>query len=224
MLVLTAFSDRARILGALEAGACGYLLKDAASEDVAEGIRAAARGESPLDPRAARTVLSARTEPDPLAGLSQREREVLDALVEGLPNKLIARRLEISEKTVKSHLTRDLPRARRDRPHAGRAVGRAPRSRPKVSLSPGPGRWHRPGCMLAPPSARCSSCCSRAAARRAARPPSASRSTSAPRRAARSRPRSRVDRARGLARRRRPRGPRRLARHAVTARSPTPTA
>jgi len=106
VLVLTAFSDRQRILGALEAGACGYLLKDAASEDVAEGIRAAARGESPLDPRAARTVLSARNEPDPLAGLSQREREVLDALVEGLPNKLIARRLEISEKTVKSHLTR----------------------------------------------------------------------------------------------------------------------
>jgi len=106
VLVLTAFSDRARILGALEAGACGYLLKDAASQDVAEGIRAAARGESPLDPRAARTVLSARSEPDPLAGLSHREREVLDALVEGLPNKLIARRLEISEKTVKSHLTR----------------------------------------------------------------------------------------------------------------------
>jgi DNA-binding NarL/FixJ family response regulator len=106
VLVLTAFSDRARILGALEAGACGYLLKDVASEEVAEGIRAAARGESPLDPRAARTVLTARSEPDPLAGLSQREREVLDALVEGLPNKLIARRLEISEKTVKSHLTR----------------------------------------------------------------------------------------------------------------------
>jgi DNA-binding NarL/FixJ family response regulator len=106
VLVLTAFSDRPRILGALEAGACGYLLKDVASEEVAEGIRAAARGESPLDPRAARTVLSARSEPDPLAALSQREREVLDALVEGLPNKLIARRLEISEKTVKSHLTR----------------------------------------------------------------------------------------------------------------------
>jgi DNA-binding NarL/FixJ family response regulator len=106
VLVLTAFSDRPRILGALEAGACGYLLKDVASEEVAEGIRAAARGESPLDPRAARTVLSARTEPDPLAGLSEREREVLALLVEGLPNKLIARRLAISEKTVKSHLTR----------------------------------------------------------------------------------------------------------------------
>jgi DNA-binding NarL/FixJ family response regulator len=106
VLVLTSFSDRPRILGALEAGACGYLLKDASSDEVAAGIRAAARGESPLDPRAARTVLDARTEPDPLAALSQREREVLELLVEGLPNKLIARRLEISEKTVKAHLTR----------------------------------------------------------------------------------------------------------------------
>jgi len=105
VLVLTSFSDRARILGALEAGACGYLLKDVAADQVAEGIRAAARGESPLDPRAARTVLAARTEPDPAAGLSPREREVLGLLVAGLPNKLIARRLEISEKTVKSHLT-----------------------------------------------------------------------------------------------------------------------
>jgi DNA-binding NarL/FixJ family response regulator len=106
VLVLTAFSDRARILGALEAGAVGYLLKDVASDEVAEGIRAAARGESPLDPRAARTILSARAEPDPLERFSQREREVLALLIDGLPNKLIARRLEISEKTVKSHLTR----------------------------------------------------------------------------------------------------------------------
>jgi DNA-binding NarL/FixJ family response regulator len=106
VLVLTSFSDRPRILGALEAGASGYLLKDVAADEVAEGIRAAARGESPLDPRAARTVLTARHEPDPLAALSDREREVLKLLLEGLPNKLIARRLEITEKTVKSHLTR----------------------------------------------------------------------------------------------------------------------
>jgi DNA-binding NarL/FixJ family response regulator len=106
VLVLTSFSDRPRILGALEAGASGYLLKDVAADEVAEGIRAAARGESPLDPRAARTVLTARHEPDPLATLSDREREVLQLLLEGLPNKLIARRLEITEKTVKSHLTR----------------------------------------------------------------------------------------------------------------------
>jgi DNA-binding NarL/FixJ family response regulator len=106
VLVLTSFSDRPRIMGALEAGACGYLLKDVDADEVAEGIRAAARGESPLDPRAARTVLDARSAPDPLGGLSEREREVLGLLVEGLPNKLIARRLQISEKTVKSHLTR----------------------------------------------------------------------------------------------------------------------
>jgi DNA-binding NarL/FixJ family response regulator len=106
VVVLTSFSDRPRIMGALEAGACGYLLKDVDADEVADGIRAAARGESPLDPRAARTMLDARTAPDPLAGLSEREREVLQLLVEGLPNKLIARRLAISEKTVKSHLTR----------------------------------------------------------------------------------------------------------------------
>jgi DNA-binding NarL/FixJ family response regulator len=106
VLILTAFSDRSRILRALDAGARGYLLKDASSEEVAEGIRAAARGESPLDPRAARTILAARAEPDPLAGCSPREREVLGLLVEGMPNKLMARRLEISEKTVKAHLTR----------------------------------------------------------------------------------------------------------------------
>jgi DNA-binding NarL/FixJ family response regulator len=105
VLVLTSFSDRPRILGAIEAGACGYLLKDVAAEEVAEGIRAAARGESPIDPRAARTILTAQSEPDPAARLSAREAEVLTLLVEGLPNKLIARRLEISEKTVKTHLT-----------------------------------------------------------------------------------------------------------------------
>ena len=93
VLVLTAFSDRGRITGALKAGARGYLLKDVDARGVAEGIRAAARGEAPLDPRAARTMLDAQSQPDPLAGLSEREREVLGLLVEGLPNKLIARRL-----------------------------------------------------------------------------------------------------------------------------------
>ncbi|WCB92228.1 Transcriptional regulatory protein LiaR [Baekduia alba] len=105
VLVLTSFSDRARILGAVEAGACGYLLKDVEAEEVADGIRAAARGESPIDPRAARAIISAKSQPDPGDGLSAREGEVLALLVEGLPNKLIARRLEISEKTVKTHLT-----------------------------------------------------------------------------------------------------------------------
>jgi len=106
VLVLTSFSDRRRIVGALSAGAVGYLLKDAAADEVVRGIESAARGESPLDPRAARSLLEAQSEPDPLEGLSEREREVLGLLLEGMPNKNIARRLGISEKTVKSHLTR----------------------------------------------------------------------------------------------------------------------
>jgi DNA-binding NarL/FixJ family response regulator len=105
VLVLTSFSDQRRIVAALKAGAVGYLLKDAAADEVVRGIRAAARGESPIDPRAARLLIDAQNRPDPLEGLSSREREVLELLLDGLPNKLIARRLEISEKTVKSHLT-----------------------------------------------------------------------------------------------------------------------
>jgi DNA-binding NarL/FixJ family response regulator len=105
VLVLTSFSDRRRIMGALDAGAVGYLLKDASAEEVVRGIRSAAEGGSPLDPRAARSLLEAKSAPDPLAGVSPREREVFGLLLDGMPNKLIARRLGISEKTVKSHLT-----------------------------------------------------------------------------------------------------------------------
>jgi DNA-binding NarL/FixJ family response regulator len=105
VVVLTSFSDREQILSALDAGAIGYLLKDAEPGDLIEGIRAAARGESPLDPKAARAVLTGRRAPSPDADLTAREREVLSLVAEGLPNKLISRRLEISEKTVKAHLT-----------------------------------------------------------------------------------------------------------------------
>jgi DNA-binding NarL/FixJ family response regulator len=105
VLMLTSFSDRHRITGALDAGAVGYLLKDASADDVVRGLRAAAAGGSPLDPRAARELLEAKSAPDPLEGVSPREREVLGLLLEGLPNKLIAVRLGISEKTVKTHLT-----------------------------------------------------------------------------------------------------------------------
>jgi DNA-binding NarL/FixJ family response regulator len=106
VLVLTSFSDQRRITGALDAGAVGYLLKDASAEEVVRAIRTAAAGGSPLDPRAARALLEAKSAPDPLAGISPREREVLALLLDGMPNKLIARRLGISEKTVKTHLTR----------------------------------------------------------------------------------------------------------------------
>lgn len=106
VVILTSFSDRARILDALDAGATGYLLKDAEPDQLLRGIRAAAVGEAPLAPRAASELLAERHETRPASGLTPREREVLAMVAEGLPNKLIARRLEISEKTVKAHLTR----------------------------------------------------------------------------------------------------------------------
>ncbi len=105
VLVLTSFSDARRITAALGVGAAGYLLKDASADDVIRGLRAAAEGGAPLDPKAARLLLEARDAPDPLEGISPREREVFALLLDGLPNKLIAHRLGISEKTVKTHLT-----------------------------------------------------------------------------------------------------------------------
>jgi DNA-binding NarL/FixJ family response regulator len=105
VVVLTSFSGRQEIIEALDAGASGYLLKDAEPQELLGGVRAAARGDAPLAPRAAREVLSARSEERPDAGLSPREQDVLRLVAEGLPNKLIARRLSISEKTVKAHLT-----------------------------------------------------------------------------------------------------------------------
>jgi DNA-binding NarL/FixJ family response regulator len=105
IVILTSFSDQRRILAALDAGAVGYLLKDSEPEDIFRGVRAAARGESPLAPKAASAVLEARSSARPTENLTPREREVLALVASGLSNKQIARRLEISEKTVKSHLT-----------------------------------------------------------------------------------------------------------------------
>jgi DNA-binding NarL/FixJ family response regulator len=105
VVVLTSFSDRERILQALDAGAAGYLLKDVEPAELAKAIRSAARGDAPLDPRAARALLGERQAAGPAFELSDREREVLLLVAEGLPNKQIARQLSISEKTVKAHLT-----------------------------------------------------------------------------------------------------------------------
>jgi DNA-binding NarL/FixJ family response regulator len=105
VVLLTAFSDRKRILDAIDAGAVGYLLKDVEPDELVRGLEAAARGESPLSPKAAQALVTARGGHGDKPQLTPREDEVLTLVAEGLPNKLIARRLEISEKTVKAHLT-----------------------------------------------------------------------------------------------------------------------
>ena len=105
VLVLTSFSDSERIIAALDAGAVGYLLKDADPDEVIEGVRAVARGESPLHPKAARELLRARNRPTEKPQLTPREADVLRLVRQGLANKQIARRLGISERTVKAHLT-----------------------------------------------------------------------------------------------------------------------
>jgi DNA-binding NarL/FixJ family response regulator len=104
VVVLTSFSDQERILDALDAGAIGYLLKDVEPAQLLAGVRSAARGESPIDPKAARQLLRARGQ-RVSAGLTPREFEVLSLVRRGLANKQIARSLDISERTVKAHLT-----------------------------------------------------------------------------------------------------------------------
>jgi DNA-binding NarL/FixJ family response regulator len=105
VIVFTSFSDRERILRALDAGAIGYLLKDAEPDELHRAIRAAVRGEAPLAPKAAAALLAARSSAGLSQDLTDREREVLQLVASGLANKQIARRLGISEKTVKGHLT-----------------------------------------------------------------------------------------------------------------------
>ncbi len=105
VVILTSFSERDEILNALDAGAIGYLLKDAEPDELIRGVRAAARGDSPLAPKAARTLITSRASSASGDPLTARERQVLSLVANGLPNKLIARELGIAEKTVKAHLT-----------------------------------------------------------------------------------------------------------------------
>ena len=105
VVMLTSYAEDQTVLAALDAGACGYILKDAEPAEVVKAVFAAWRGEAPLASRAARVLLGARIRPRSEANLTPREEEVLSLVGEGLANKQIARRLGISEKTVKAHLT-----------------------------------------------------------------------------------------------------------------------
>lgn len=102
VLVLTSHDTDADILGAIEAGACGYLLKDAGPDELLAAVHAAAAGESALSPTVAARLLSRLRDPQPT--LTTRELEVVRAVAEGATNRQAAASLHLSEATVKTHL------------------------------------------------------------------------------------------------------------------------
>jgi len=103
VLVLTTYDTDSHVLPAIEAGATGYLLKDAPREELLRGVRAAARGEAVLSPSVAARLMSRVRKPS-TGPLSQRELEVLQLVATGNTNREAAARLFITEATVKTHL------------------------------------------------------------------------------------------------------------------------
>ena len=102
MLVLTTFDTDSEVLPAVEAGATGYLLKDAPIDDLKRAVEASARGESVLSPTIATRLMHQVR--DPGSPISDRELEVLSLIAQGRSNREVAAELFISEATVKTHL------------------------------------------------------------------------------------------------------------------------
>jgi len=106
VIVLTSFDADEQVFPAIKAGAAGYLLKDVRPAELAEAIRKASRGEALLAPSvAAKLMQEVAGDRSPAAGLTERELEVLRLIARGLSNKMIARELVVSEKTVKTHVS-----------------------------------------------------------------------------------------------------------------------
>jgi NarL family two-component system response regulator LiaR len=106
VIALTSFEEAELVHGVLQAGAIGYLLKDVSAEKLAEAIRAAKEGKPSLAPEAARILIEAATRSSaPVFQLTDREREVLALMAEGLNNTEIAKRLVVSQSTIKSHVS-----------------------------------------------------------------------------------------------------------------------
>jgi NarL family two-component system response regulator LiaR len=106
VIALTSFKEEILVQSALKAGAIGYLLKDVSADELVQAIRAAHAGRSTLSPEAAQALVHAASQPpSPGLDLTEREREVLTLMIEGLNNTQIAARLTISPSTVKSHVS-----------------------------------------------------------------------------------------------------------------------
>jgi two-component system, NarL family, response regulator LiaR len=106
VIVLTSFKEGERIKNALEAGAIGYLLKDVSADELAKAIRSAHAGRATLSPEAAQSLVeTSNLPPAPGLDLTEREREVLALMIEGLNNVQIAGRLTVSPSTIKSHVS-----------------------------------------------------------------------------------------------------------------------
>jgi NarL family two-component system response regulator LiaR len=106
VIALTSFKEGDLVRNALEAGAIGYLLKDVSAEELARAIRAAHSGRATLSPGAAQALVERANQPPALdLELTEREREVLALMVEGLNNTQIAGRLTVSPSTIKSHVS-----------------------------------------------------------------------------------------------------------------------
>ena len=107
-LMLTSFADDEALFDAIMAGAAGYVLKQIRGSDLVGAVRTVAHGGSLLDPKAAGAVMArmrAPKAPDPLAGLSEQERRILELIGEGLTNREIGQRLFLAEKTVKNYVS-----------------------------------------------------------------------------------------------------------------------
>ncbi|MBI3175314.1 MAG: response regulator transcription factor [Chloroflexi bacterium] len=106
IIAVTSFKERTLIKNALEAGAIGYLLKDVSADDLVQAIRAAHAGRASLSPEAAQVLVQAANQaPAPGLDLTEREREVLALMIEGLNNTQIAAKLTVSPSTIKSHVS-----------------------------------------------------------------------------------------------------------------------
>jgi len=108
VLALTSVLEDASIVGAVRAGAIGYLLKDTQADALCQAIKAAAAGQVQLTPQAAARLMQALSAPESPEALTERETEVLRLLAQGQSNKQIARALSVSEQTIKTHVSRIL--------------------------------------------------------------------------------------------------------------------